>query len=64
MVGHKNGYDCMICLGPIEAGNEVAELICSRKVYHYFHKQCFENYLQNIAGPKFKCPMCKEPYDK
>ena len=64
LVGHENGYDCMICLGPIETSDEVVELPCSKEIYHYFHKQCFEDYLKHIEKLKFKCPVCRREYKK
>jgi hypothetical protein len=51
-------YDCSICLGPFESGDEIISLGCSDK--HIYHIKCIENYLKG-DDPVKKCALCRVP---
>ena len=54
--------ECPICLDPIKAGQEVAEFPCNSDIYHYMHKECFDEMAGLTSDVIIKCPLCKRSY--
>ncbi|ORX43864.1 hypothetical protein DM01DRAFT_1340620 [Hesseltinella vesiculosa] len=52
ITGDESDYDCVICLEPMAAGQNVRQLPC----HHDYHCACIDPWLTTKSG---ECPLCK-----
>ena len=56
----KTHDECNICMCEMEDGQEISILGCN--INHYFHKNCFDQWMNHKSDAK--CPLCRRDIEK